>query len=371
MTYRVAQNDHRGALRTFQSSWILLTFVSLALLLIALPVIWLAPWQQWLNLSSLSGWETKAVLSILGVFSLLTQQNSVFESGFRCEGNFAAGTFWWTIQRLGETSLATIVAMKGGSLVQVALTYLLARVAGTALYARLLFRLSPWLHLGIRHADWSIVKRLTRPAVGFIVFPLAYALSLQGFTLLVGVMLGSTVVMFFTTMRTFTRLNLQLTNTIARPLWPELSSAFASGNVALARTLHRYAFQATIVVSATAGCLTWIFGPAIYNLWIAGKATLDPTCFHVLLLLGVANSVWNTSSVVPMSTNVHDGIAWRFLFLTSLSLALGVFLARTMGMTGAAVSLLMTDLAMCWIVLHAALKQLGVGPKTLLEVAWA
>src|SRR6202158_4054383 len=53
MSMRVAANEKDGALRTFQSSWVLLTAVSVTTLLLAAVSVWWIPWQRWLKLSSI------------------------------------------------------------------------------------------------------------------------------------------------------------------------------------------------------------------------------------------------------------------------------------------------------------------------------
>jgi len=44
MSMRVAASDREGALETFQSSWVLVTGVSFAILLLALLFVWWIPW---------------------------------------------------------------------------------------------------------------------------------------------------------------------------------------------------------------------------------------------------------------------------------------------------------------------------------------
>ena len=62
MSVRVAANDKSGALETFQSSWVLITSISLTILLLAGGLVWWIPWQRWLRLSSVSSPEAAAVL---------------------------------------------------------------------------------------------------------------------------------------------------------------------------------------------------------------------------------------------------------------------------------------------------------------------
>lgn len=356
MSMRVAAADHKGALETFQSSWVLVTTVSLAALLLAGVFAWWIPWQVWLKLSSVSSLEAAKVLIILGAYVGVSQQNGVVESGYRSDGNFASGTFWIVMLRLAETVAATVTAVLGGSLLAVAVTYFLVRCVGTIGYALYLRRLSPWIEFGIRHARLKTIKSMAAPALGFIAFPLGYALTLQGFTIVIGAMLGPVAVVAFSTLRTLSRMILQVMTVIKHALWPELSRAFGEGNVALARTLHRQAWRATLGLSLLGAVFLWIFGPFLYGLWLHHAVPFEAACFHLLLAVVVVNSLWEASAVIPMSINGHFRIALLYSATALASLGLAWILIPHLGIVGAALALLAADGFMSLLVLRTALR---------------
>jgi len=356
MSMRVAANDKAGALQTFQSSWVLVTAVSLATLLLASVAVWWVPWQRYLNLAGVSSPQAAAILLVLAAYVVVAQQDGVAESGYRCDGNFAAGTFLMTVQRLAEVLIATSVALLGGSLLAVAFSYLAVRCLGTLGYALLLRHRSPWIHYGLRHARWDTIKQLAAPAFGFIAFPVGLALSIQGITIVVGAKLGPLAVVSFSTLRTLSRLNFQLIAVFKHALWPELSMAFGAGDIALARRLHRHACQASLGVSIFGGALLWILGPFIYRFWIRQDVAFDAACFHVLLLAVVTNSLWDTSAVIPMSINGHCRIGVSYAGAALVSLAVAWALIPHFRMAGAALALLATDALMTGLVLRATLR---------------
>jgi len=358
MTIRVAAGDRKGAIETFQSSWVLLTVVSLFVGLLAAALVWNVPWHNWVRLSSLSDSQASAVVLLFGGYLLIGQQCGVFESGFRCDGNFATGTVFGTLLRLVETVLATAIGILTGSLLWAAATYLISRTVGVIIYGLLLRRRSPWLPLGLSNAKWSRIKKLAAPALGFVALPLANAISIQGFTLLIASVLGSVAVTEFSTMRTLTRVNFQLMTVIAWAMWPEMSRAFGEGNMPLARTLHRRAYQASLAVSIVTGSVLWYCGPMLYRLWIRNAVAFDVSCFHILLFVTFANSLWFTSSVVPMSTNANLRLTLIYVLLSLLSLALGWSFLQKYELRGAAFALLVTDVFMTYLVLRISLRQL-------------
>jgi O-antigen/teichoic acid export membrane protein len=358
MTVRVARGDRQGALETFQSSWVLLLLVSAAVLLTVSSLVWWIPWRHWMHLSSLSDRQAAETMLVLGTYSLIGQQCGIIESGYRCDGYFAMGTFWSTILRLVETVLATITGIVTGSLVSVALTYLVARGLGTLGYGLLLRQKSPWLSLGLAHARPERIRQLAAPALGFMALPLGNAISIQGFTLLIGFMNGPVAVTAFTTLRTLARVNFQLTTVLAWAVFPELSTAFGAGNLPLARTLHRRAYQASVALSLLTGAFLWFVGPWIYRSWIRHAVSFDANCFHILLLVTFANSLWFTSSVVAMSTNAHHRLTIAFMAASLGSLATGWLLIPLLGITGVAWALFMIDGLMVSLVLRTSLRQL-------------
>jgi len=366
MSMRVAANDRPGALATFQSSWVLVTITSFTALLLALVSVWWVPWQRWLRLSTIANTDAAAVIVVFCAYVVVAQQNGVAESGYRCDGHFALGTFWNTMQRLSEAVAGTAVAVLGGSFLVVALTYLATRCVGSLSYALLLRHKSPWLHYGVRHANLTTIIDMVGPAFGFIALPAGTALSLQGFTIVVGACLGPVAVVSFSTLRTLSRLTFQVVSVITNALWPELSRAFGAGNIPLARRLHRHACQASLGLSAVGGLFLWVFGPSIYHIWIRQKVPFDATCFHILLFVAAANSLWNTSSVISMSINGHCRIAATYVGAAICSLGLARILIPPFGEAGAAFALLAADGWMTGVALRTALGQVEDSHKNFL-----
>ena len=162
----------------------------------------------------------------------------------------------------------------------------------------------------------------------------------------------------FSTLRTLTRVNYQFLSTIAFTIWPELSAAFGAGNLRLARDLHRNAYRIGLAASVLTSLALWIGGPFLYRIWMRHAVSFDAQCFHILILVTIASSLWYLSSIVLMSTNAHHRIAVTYFGLAAASLGVAYILVRPLGITGAAVALLLIDLGMCALVLRSALRQL-------------
>ncbi len=346
MTLRVARGDREGALKVFQSAWVLVTSVSLLVILTMLGAARWLPLERWLHISTLAHGEVVTVISILVFQVFFDLQTGLIGTGYRCDGHFAPGTMVGNLQRLVEFLVGAVALCCGAHLILLALSVTLTRLAGNALSMLYVRRLSPWLTYGWRYADLLTLRQITSPALTFMGFPIGNALSLQGMITVVGVVLGPIPVVLFSTSRTLTRFVWQVLNAITNTIWVELSTAFGADDVSLARRLHRRACQAAMWLAVLCSAALFFVGPLIFRLWTRGEVPFDPVLFSLLLLVVIANSLWSTSYVVLLAVNRHQKLAAVYIAATGLSLLLASVLTRLIGIHGAALSLLVIDVTM-------------------------
>ena len=354
MTMRMGRGDREGALKVFQSAWVLVTGVSLVIVGAMLAAVHWLPLDAWLHHSRLSDQILVTVASILIFQVFFDLQTGLIANGYRCDGNFAVGTMVRNSQRLAEFAVAAVALLCGAHLVALALSVTLTRLVGNLLSMLNVRRLSPWLTYGWKHADLPTLKLIALPALSFMGFPLGYAMSLQGMVNVIGAILGPVAVVSFSTSRTLTRFVWQILNAITNTIWVELSTAFGANDLALARKLHRRACQAAMWLAVTASALLYFAGPLIYRHW-AHKVTFDPKLFGLLLIVVICNSLWSTSYAVQVATNRHQRLAVIFVIATGLSLLLASVLTRLMGLPGAALALLVIDIFMSLYVVRSSL----------------
>ncbi len=355
MTMRVARGDREGALKVFQSAWLLVTGVSLLVTLATLSVIHWLPLERWLNLPTLAHAEVVIIISILVFQVFFDLQTGLISAAYRCDGHFPAGTMIYNIQRLAEFIVAAVVLCCGIHLVGLALAVMVTRLVGNSLSMLYMRSISPWLTFGWQQADLATLKQITSPALTFMGFPIGFALSLQGTVMVVGIVLGPGAVTLFTASRTLTRFVWQILNAITNTIWVELSTAFGSNDIALARSLHRRACQAALWIAVASSIALFFIGPTIFRLWTQGKVPFDSTLFSLLLIVVVVSSFWSVSYAVQLSVNRHQKLAAIFVGATTLSLGLALVLTRLMGLHGTALSLLVIDLFMSAYVVRQSL----------------
>lgn len=346
MTVLVARNERAAALEVFQSIWMLISASSLLFLtVLAIGLMW-APLNAWLNIAHLSHRESVFITLLLLCHAALGQQTGLIQAGFRCEGATALGVNWFNLVRIAELLITAAVVAIGSAPLMVAAAILFVRLLGTILMRVHLYRIAPWLAFGWRHVRFREIRRLAGPSLSFMAFPLGNALKHQGIVLVIGRILGPVSVVVFTTTRTLTNVVHQLMVIIHVSVWPEMSSAFGAGDLHLAKALHRHSCRASFWLSLGGIAGLFFLGGRVHRVWTHGQVELHQPLFYVLLMVIVANSLWFTSSMVPMAINRHQHTARCFLAGASMALLLAMWMLPRWGLAGAGGALLALDLVM-------------------------
>ena len=181
--------------------------------------------------------------------------------------------------------------------------------------------------------------------MSFLAFPTGGVASVQGMTMVVGLVLGPLGVAVFNPMRTLSRPAYLLTDAIKNSVWQELSAAYGR-ELGLARKLHRTACQASLWLALFVSIGLAISGQRIFALWTHGRIVMDVPAFYILLGVVLVNSVWNTSSAVSLAGNKHQRLAVVYLVCTSASLFLAYPLILNLGLKGAGAALLFSEVVM-------------------------
>lgn len=354
MTMLAARGDYKGAVETFQSTWTLISIVSATLLVVGVPLIWLLPLDRWLKLQKIPIHDARLVLVILAVDALACLQSSLPVSAFKSAGLNHYAALGINSLRLIEGVSILAAVMLGRGPVTLAWIMIIVRAAGNLVLTAISLRCVPWLRFGMKHASWTKVRELIKPAIAFMAFPAANSLTLQGIVLAIGITLGPAAVAMFTPLRTVARVAVQLTETLKNSTWPELSAAYGAGDLVLARKLHRFICQLALVFSSGIAVCLGILGPWLLHIWTHNRISIDLPTFYFLLAGVAVNALWNTSSTVPIAANEHARIAVEQLVAAAVSLLLAVALMHPMHLAGAALGLMLGDFVMIFTVVPAS-----------------
>jgi O-antigen/teichoic acid export membrane protein len=191
------------------------------------------------KLSHIGETDTKWIIFYLGISVLFGQIEQLLQSAYRCVGRYPFGPLLKSSLSLAAFASMIIAVSLGSGARVTALVFALTNILGTLVLCVMVRRDIPWIRYGWTHASFGEIRKLARPAIAFMGFPLGNALNLQGTLLAVSYALGSVAVVVFGTARTVSRVALQMVSMVNGTFEPELSIAYGAGNFALTRTLLR------------------------------------------------------------------------------------------------------------------------------------
>lgn len=356
MTMLVAGGDRESALRVFQSCWWLIVTICATLTALLSGALYFLPAAKLLKISSISETDTKWIVFYLAVSMLLSQLEMLLQSAYRSIGRYPYGTFVKSAMALIAFACTLVSVALGKGPRTTAAVYAVATIAGTLFLSLLVKHDLPWIEFGWRRASLAEVKRLVRPAVAFMAFPVGNSLNLFGPQLALQYALGPVAVVVFVTARTVSRGALQMVQMVNSTFEPEMTLAYGAKDMDLTRSLHRRACQLALIVAVVVVIGVMTVGPYFLHAWTGGHVPPSRGLLSILLLVVIVFSLWSTSSTLMTATNQHQRLAVVYLGATFVTCIACFFLADWQGVYGAAAALLISEVAMNLYVVPGSLR---------------
>ncbi|RZL02118.1 MAG: hypothetical protein EOP36_08830 [Rubrivivax sp.] len=337
MTMAWGQGQAALANTVFQSALVFMLLTCTGVALLTLPLVLLAP------LPGLDNRDERMALAAMLCGVLLALFGGLAEAIFKATGRYALGTTLGTLVRLLEWGGWMLGLLVWGSFTAVAVTGLCARLVGVLGAGLLSRRDSAGLHWGLAHAQGTEVRAMLRPALSFMLFPLANAISFQGITLLVGQQFGPAVVTVFNTYRTIARVAVQVTATFGHALWAEFSRLFGQAGAAAVRPVYQRSLLLGLALSVGLSLVLCAAGPELLRLWTHGAVAFDASLMVILLAYAAVCGSWHVPRVLLMATNQHMGLAQWSLLASVLAFGLSHALAQTWSIDGVGLGMLLSE----------------------------
>ena len=329
MTIALGSGDESHANRVFQSTLIfLLAMTGLVLLVLALLLFGTPLFDSVLES------EYKLVLFILVCGIFLSFVNGLSEATFSSVGKYGMGTTIGHSIRLAEWGGGVVGLLAVGSFTGVAGGMLVLRALGVMISIFLGQKYSGVFVWGFRHARMEQFRATIKPALYFLIFPLSGALSIQGFTLLVGSVLGAASVAVFNTYRTLARLIVQATSIFSHSVGPELSRLFGAQQFEQYHHLFRRSQFISVALVILTSVVVALLGPWILQIWTHGRIQYSGTLMWPMLLYATVVGVAHMPRILLMSINRHSSIALASIAVYSMSLAVAYLMGGMLDLTG-------------------------------------
>ena len=368
ITIRRSRGDMEGAQAVFQSAIVLVLGVTVAAFLLVTILLAVVPLESWLGLTTVSA--PRQVLGLMAAGALSALPAGLAAAGFRAGGEYAIHTALNASLRLGEQASIWAVAVWGGTPLAAAAAFCAVRATGVFGLCLLSVVRHQWLRWGVAQARWAELRRLLKPALANIAFPLASAMHVQGILVLIGASLGAAAVVAFSTLRTLTRLVLLVSMTVSNAAEPELASAYGTGNRNLMHSIFQHVLSTSVWMAITAAATLAASATWVLSVWTGGTERMDRLILLLLMVSALGKVVWYAALTALRSANRHLHVT--VAFLTGVCLAVGCTAAaiRVGGQAmSVAVSLLVFDLAFAAYCLRAARVVLMLGEAASLQRA--
>lgn len=367
MTQKVARGERTQALAVFQTLLALIVSTSFLMLLIASVLVYVLPFEQWLSFSMINTMEARWVIWIMLVEVLLHLFEGINHAGYRANGEYALHMAVHSTTLLVQSIAIWITALSGGGPVAAAISYLCVRLLATPLSAAYLVRCHGWLKFGLTRARKSELRRLARPAIANVAMPLAQAFNIQGMVLVTGALLGPVAVVCFTTLRTLTRLTLQMVLTVSNASEPELATAFGLGNSNLLQRLFVSSMRAGLWLALFTTIFLILFGGWIIQRWTRGSFVINYPLFYWLISSSLISVLWISALSMLKAANQHlrSSLIYCVAAVTTVLLA-GAFLAFTGELADVGFYLVILDVIMVFFTLPAASALANISIKSIL-----
>lgn len=340
MTMLAAQGRHREANGVFQTALAMTALSTLLLLAVALMVIWS------FNLGPVRDAPMRFTISFLAAVALIGTFTPLFDGLFRASGQFVRGTMAIHVARLAEWAGGIAGLVLHGTMVAVALGFLLTRLAIVVLMVLWTSRRFSAFKWSIRDASIAHLRDMLPKGAAFLALPVGNALLLQGVTLVVGSTFGAAAVATFNSYRTLSRIPVQLLTTFSRSLWPELSRSYGAGEFGRLERLYRQSSRVSLLACAGACVLVFFAGPVILEVWSRGKIAMDASLLGLFLAAALAGCAWQVEQVLLSATNTHIRLSGWYFGAALMVMIVAVLLPPGFGMGAVAGVLIGFELLM-------------------------
>jgi O-antigen/teichoic acid export membrane protein len=337
MTMAIGRSDVAEANRVFQSAQLFMMIVCGSLAVLLPPLVLFGPLPQFIS------FDQRVALTALLCQVLLTLFSGLSEQIFRATGRYALGTMMGNLIRLGGWAGAIVGLLLFRNFPGVAICGFLAHAVGACASILLGQRGGHGIHWGTKRASKAEITAMIRPAISFMAFPLANALSFQGVTLLVGALTGTTAVALFNTYRTIARVAVQLTALFSHALWPEFARLFGHGGARAVEALYRRSVMLGAAQSAGLSLLLYFVSPWLLQVWTHGRIAFVPSLMVWMLAYAAISGIWHVPRILLMATNQHIGLAVWSLAAGGLSVTLAWVFGLLWGISGVGAAMLVSE----------------------------
>ncbi|TQF33459.1 hypothetical protein [Bradyrhizobium sp. UNPA324] len=353
MTIHAAKGQRGFVRATFQSVWLLLNAISLGLVGLVAVVA-----QASSNWRALAWWTNQygGILVGLVLFCALIMNTRLILGALRATQNYALGTAIHETLAILETCGVLLSAWAGYGFEEAVEVMIALRLLNLGMLYLVLRYNVPWLRLGVAHASITHVKRLLAPSLAAMAVPLALALNVQGMVVVTGLAISASAAATFASVRTVSRVAIQVVGAINRASMPEFSAAGARDNRKSLAKIVGLNLASVVVVLIPGAVLFTLFGSRAVEIWTNNKVHPEPIFVLLIAISMIAHALWYYTSNLLLASNTHGRVAPVLVTVSILSVLAAFPAGATFGLYGIGLALALAEIICLLGVLRAAVN---------------
>jgi O-antigen/teichoic acid export membrane protein len=345
------QKEYFMCLKLWVNNVLYITVLSVTIILVSVIIACTAGFQGLLQTSVFSGFETSFIFILLLTKVFLSMCSGTYHGIFRSVSRAYIPVMIENSVKFFEVLILLIGIWCNINILIVVTVYLIPVCVGIV-YKYICVQKWFKLKLSFKLIDLSLLKSFVKPSVAFMLIPLGYAVSNQGMIFVVKALLGSVILVVFTTTRTLVHFLRAVMNLLDSAIWPEVSIAYGKKNLSDISILYYRSFIATFFLSLFCVVFLGFFGEPVYLIWTKHAVSFESTYFYGMLAVLLVSCQWNITSVITLATNNHRLFSLIFLLTQAAGVGMAcIALTIYPNLSIVPVMLLIAEVFLLWFVM--------------------
>ncbi|PWJ55990.1 O-antigen/teichoic acid export membrane protein [Dyadobacter jejuensis] len=306
------QKDYASCKRLQANAFIFVLFIFVIFISSSILISQIWGFNSILSINSFSETETSFAFMVLLSEVFFNMYGRVYHGIFRATSHTHIAIIIDNIVRLGVLLILFIGVTFHLDINLMLCIYIIPTIGGIICkhhYSNKIFKIK----FSFQNFNFPILKSLIGPSLAFMMFPLGQAVSSQGIVLVVNTLLGPTILVAFTTTRTFVNFLRQVMNMLSTSINPEICAAFGRHDIKTIKNIYYRSLVITFIITTFSIILMLLAGEHIYTAWTKHTIAFNQLFFACMLLSMLVSCLWGISSVIPLSTNTHGPFTIAFL----------------------------------------------------------
>lgn len=202
----------------------------LAIFIVSICVLLLLifPLNDFLNFNQSTLREVTYTIFFFSLYVGCVFQTQLIASGYRAFEKAEIGAFYIYNIRLLELTVICILLPFGASIVSLSFFLFLSRFIGMFICINRIIKEHECFRIKFNKFRPKILKSMFSEAMAFFKIPVAQLISIQGVIIVISSAIGPWAVAIFSSIRTISRVLVQLSMILNRSLWPRMTDLFLS-----------------------------------------------------------------------------------------------------------------------------------------------